>query len=97
MKLRVIFNTGVTGPQAVNLIELEATGYTIDPRLGTLSILRQVGQAHEVAVVYAAGVWRSVADVGALQTAIAAARPPPEAAQRENPRRSQEARQAREA
>lgn len=96
MKLRVIFNTGGPPQQAVNLVQLEAAGYTIDPRLGTLSILRQVGQAHEVAVVYAAGVWRSVADVGALSEAIAAAAAPPDTV-RENPRRSQEKRQAQEA
>jgi hypothetical protein len=86
MKLRVTLNAATGGAVAV---ELEASGYLVDQRLGTLTI----GSATETLVVYAAGVWRSIADVGALAAATAAATPKAEVAS-ENPRGREKARQA---
>jgi hypothetical protein len=68
--------------------EIEADFYQIDQRLGHLSILR-VGKngAHETIIVYAAGVWRSIADVGAFTEATARPEAPSE-----DPGRHQKAR-----
>lgn len=90
MKLRVTMNSPV-GREPVVGIELEADGWDIVPSVGTLTIRR----ANEPLVVYAPGVWRSIADVGALAAAVAAARPKQEPS--ENSGRTKEARQATEA
>ena len=83
MKLRIFLNTG--NPRLpVDIVELDAGAYHIDPRLGTLTIVR----GSEQLVVYAAQVWRSIVDVGAFKAAVEATRPPPEPA-RENTRRNQ--------
>lgn len=64
-------------------LDLEAMSYHVDPRNGVLSIYTQNAQGTpEAIVVYAAGVWRSVMDVGALKKAIEGLN--------ENPRRGSE-------
>ena len=91
MKLRVVFNTDGHG---TSLFELEASAYHIDPRTGALTVTGfDSGGAPSVIVVYAAGTWRSIADVGALAAAIDAAKSTPKATS-ETPRRRQEVRQA---
>jgi hypothetical protein len=91
MKLQVVFNTDGRGP---SLFRLDADAYHIDPRLGTLTITRrsETLNVQEPIVVYAAGSWRSIADVGALSAAIAAADVVPKATS-ETPRRREEERQ----
>jgi hypothetical protein len=77
--------------------DIEADAYIIDPKLGTLTIGNFIKDAAGVAVgredivVYAPGAWRSIADVGALAAAVVKEAPS------EDPRRRQEARQARTA
>jgi hypothetical protein len=91
VKLRVTFAVppGTPAHMIATLLTgqvLEADGYSIDPRLGTLTIgtVRAAeGGApirHDI-VVYAPGVWRSIADVGAFAEAM------PKEAPSEDPRR----------
>jgi hypothetical protein len=102
VRLKVTFHVPANvGPAMADILirgqELEADAYHIDPRLGTLTISKvETAGVVNALVVYAPGVWRSIADVGALNAAIAATRSTPEQVS-ENPRRSQEARQARTA
>lgn len=94
MLIRVAVNTGVPR-DPVRVFQLEAHGYQVDPRLGTLTITAVrprdgMADAIEPVVVYAPGVWRTVSDVGALDAADGRVKEQP----RENPRRRQEARPA---
>ena len=87
MKLRIQLNT-VNRQIPVDYVEIEAHGYFRDPRDGSLSVTAMIDARPHELVVYAAGVWRSIIDVGAFKAAVDATRPPPELA-RENTRRNQ--------
>jgi hypothetical protein len=98
MRLQVSLTTSALR-SGVHQVLLEADGWDIDPKLGTLRIFRN-GSTVEggpivplIVVVYAAGVWRSVSDVGLMIKSIADAMDAPQSEPaRENSRRRQEAR-----
>ena len=78
MKYQVVSNgkAGIVG------IYLEADRFLVGEQ-GELCVMK----ADKPLVVYAAGVWRAIADTGAMQGAVVAPPSEPETPQNENPRR----------